>query len=155
MLLFVGTIASMRHLGIDYGTKKVGLALSDEAGTMGFPHSILKNDNMLVEAVRALIKKERVGVLVIGDSLNFTGEPNPVAEVARAFGKSLEEATGLPVFFEQELFTTQEARRGFDGLHPRHVSDSTRKTARKDAEAVDASAAALILTSYLTRQKGN
>ena len=151
MPLFVGTMVDMRHLGIDYGTKKVGLALSDEAGTMGFPHSILKNDDMLADAVRALIEKEQVGAIVMGDSLNFNGEQNPVAEAARAFGKSLGDTTGLPVFFEQELFTTQEARRGFDGLHPQHVSDSARKTAQKDTEAVDASAAALILTSYLSR----
>jgi putative Holliday junction resolvase len=151
MPLFVGTIAFMRHLGIDYGTKKVGLALSDEAGTMGFPRGIVANDDTLVATISELIEKEHVGAVVIGDSLNFNGEPNAVAEAARTFGKSIGEATGLPVFFEQELFTTQEARRGLDGLHPGHVSDSARKTAKKGAEPVDASAAALILTSYLSR----
>lgn len=131
----------MKHLGIDYGTKRVGIALSDEAGVMGFPHAILPNDPLLLSEVKALIEKEGVGAVVMGESLNFQGEENPVAKEAREFARTLEEETGLTVFYEPEMLTTQEARRDFEGARTRG--------------AVDSSAAALILTSFLDKRKNH
>lgn len=127
----------MRYLGIDYGTKKVGLALSDEAGMMGFPHTTLPVTSELVAAIAALIIKERVGGVVIGESRNYQGTENPVAALARSFASELTEVTGTPVFFEPEMLTTQEARRFPDGVRMKGSPD------------VDAAAAALILTSFL------
>lgn len=127
----------MRYLGIDYGSGKVGLALSDEAGTMGFPKGALDNGPRLMQAVRELAATEGVGAVVIGDSVDSSGNPNPVASAAREFGAKLSEESGLPVYYESEAFTTQEARRAPDGT--------------RGKGAVDASAAALILTSYLSR----
>lgn len=129
----------MRYMGIDYGTKKVGIAFSDEAGTMGFPHSIIPNDARLFATLRALLAKESVDGVVIGESRSLHGHANPVALPARAFGEKLKEESGLPIFFESETFTTQEARRDFEGVW------------QKKSGAVDSSAAALILTSYLSR----
>ena len=132
----------MRHLGIDYGTKKIGLALSDEAGTMGFPHAVIPAvdaDTYVLE----LIRKEGVEKVVIGESTNFAGEKNPVAKEAKAFGDYLEQHSGVSVVYEPEMLTTQEARRQHDS------SEKTRTP--KSHAPVDASAAALILTSYLSR----
>ena len=129
----------MRYLGIDFGTKKVGLALSDEGGSMGFPHGIVPNDGRLIDEVLALIERKEVGAVVIGESRDFSGKENAVAKDAKAFGLLLERRTDLPVYFEPETLTTQEARRDFEGVRiPGNA-------------AVDASAAALILTSYLSR----
>ena len=77
----------MRYLGVDYGISKVGLALSDEAGTMGFPHSVITNTPRLASEVCALIKKEGVGAIVIGESRTLAGGENPIARDARAFGE--------------------------------------------------------------------
>ena len=129
----------MRYLGIDYGTKKIGLALSDEAGKMGFPHDIIPNDGRLLDTVRELIEREKVSAVVMGESKDFKGEDNSVAEEARAFGASLIE-TGIPIHYEPEMLTTQEARRDFEGVHA-------------GGGTVDSSAAALILTSFLSRTK--
>jgi putative Holliday junction resolvase len=131
----------MRYLGIDYGSKKVGLAFSDEAGTMGFPFEIVPNDAHLSDALSLLVETERVGTVVIGESRDFSGNPNPIANPARALGDELAERTGVPVVYEPELLTTQQARRDFEGVHS-HKGD------------VDASAAALILTGYLERHHG-
>lgn len=129
----------MRYLGIDFGTKKVGLALSDEGGSMGFPHGIVPNDGRLIDEVLALIERKEVGAVVIGESRDFSGKENAVAKDAKAFGLLLEQRSHLPVHFEPETLTTQEARRDFEGVRiPGNA-------------AVDASAAALILTSYLSR----
>lgn len=129
----------MRYLGIDYGTKKIGLALSDEAGTMGFPHSILPNDSGALDELVALISEQHVEAVVMGESLDFSGAENPVAKEARAFAAQLAEAAGVRVAFEPEMLTTQEARRDYEGVHQAKSGN------------VDASAAALILTSYLSR----
>lgn len=127
-------------MGIDYGTKRVGIALSDEAGTMGFPARTLENDARLLDELVMLVKADDVRTIVIGESLNYQGKENPVASAARGFGDVLGKATGVPVVYEPEMLTTQEARRGFDGVRE---PGSGRKE-------VDASAAALILTSYLS-----
>lgn len=129
----------MRYLGIDFGTKKVGLALSDEAGSMGFPHAVIPNDGRLIDEVVDLIARKEVGAIVIGESRDLQGNDNPVAKKAKEFAALLERRAELPIYFEQELFTTQEALRDFEGVR------------RTGNPIVDASAAAIILTSYLSR----
>ncbi|KKW47019.1 MAG: hypothetical protein UY97_C0001G0076 [Parcubacteria group bacterium GW2011_GWB1_57_6] len=81
----------MRYLGIDYGSSKIGLALSDEAGSMGFPHSIVPNSPRIIEDLSALIAKENIGAVVIGESRTLSGGENPIAKGARALGDSLAE----------------------------------------------------------------
>ncbi len=133
----------MRHIGIDFGTKKVGIAVSDEGGQMGFPRSVVPNDDRLMEAIISIIRRDDVQVIVMGESLALDGTENPVAAKAKEFAAALTAETGLPVYFEPEAFTTQEAGRGIDGGR-----GGTR-------EGVDAQAAALILTSYLSRTYGD
>lgn len=132
----------MRHIAIDYGTKNVGIAFSDEEGTMGFPFGVLPNTEKLTDALLELITEKGVEHIVIGESTNLHGGDNPVASPARALGVELSGRTGLPVAYESELFTTQQARRNFDGSY------------NSSSGIVDAQAAALILTGYLER-KGN
>ncbi len=129
----------MRYLGIDFGTKRVGLALSDEGGRMGFPHAIVPNDGRLIDYVRELIIRKEVEAVVIGDSRDFAGKPNPVMAKAKEFAQLLERTANIEVFWEPETMTTQEARRDPEGVYS------------KEHDFVDASAAALILTSYLSR----
>ena len=128
----------MRYLGIDYGTKKVGLALSDESGRMGFPHASVPNDGRLIDYVRELIKHKSVETVVIGESKNFAGEENSVHQSAKSFADLLERTAEVTIAWEPETMTTQEARRDMTGVYTGSHA------------AVDASAAALILTSYLS-----
>lgn len=125
----------MRLLGIDYGTKKVGLALTNEAGTMAFPHAVIPNDAQLRTTLETLINEQQVGAIVIGHSLNRDGVPNPVHEGVEELMGDLTLATGLPIHLEPEQYTSQAA---------------TRLQGRNDM--IDASAAALILNSYLDKQ---
>lgn len=136
-------MSSMRYLGIDYGSKRIGLALSDDAGTMGFPHDILENARAVTDALCALIARERVGAVVIGDSRDFSGAENPIAAAARTLGDELQKRTGVPVAYEPEALTSAQARRAPEKM-PKVRTASPRAP-------VDASAAALILTSYLSR----
>ena len=127
----------MRYLGIDFGSKRVGLALSDETGRMGFPHAIIPNDGRLIDYVREIIERKEVKVVVIGDSVNSSGNDNPIAAKAKAFAADLERTASVEVAWEPEAYTTQAARRDPEGVHV------------NSRENVDAAAAALILTSYL------
>lgn len=133
----------MRYLGVDYGSKKVGLALSDEAGTMGFPHAIISNSPALADELCALIAEKDVGAIVIGESLDLSGKENPIAAEARALGDQLVLRTGVPVLYESEVFTSAQARRA--------PEKEQKSRAPKSKAPIDASAAALILTSYLSR----
>jgi len=133
----------MRYLGIDYGTKKIGLALSDEAGTMGFPHGITLNTPRIVDELCALIAKENIGAVVIGESRTLAGGENSIAKDARALGDILALRAGVPVVYESEVYTSAEARRA--------PGKQMKSRAAKRRVNVDDSAASLILTSYLSR----
>lgn len=142
----------MRYLGVDYGSSKIGLALSDEAGMMGFPHSIVSNTPRLMDELCALIAKENVGAVVIGESRTLAGGDNPIAEHARTLGQQLVDRAGVPVFYESEVFTSAEARRAPASAEGESASGGKERKSRaaKQRVNVDASAAALILTSYLS-----
>jgi putative Holliday junction resolvase len=126
---------AMRMLGIDYGTKKIGLALSDETGRFASPLLVLPAGREALLEVAAVCGREEVKKIVIGHSLNYAGEPNAVAPLSEEFARLLHEATGLPVEFELEVLTTKEAERDIG----------------RD-ELTDARAAALILKSYIDRK---
>ncbi|OGG80071.1 hypothetical protein A3J11_01185 [Candidatus Kaiserbacteria bacterium RIFCSPLOWO2_02_FULL_55_12] len=134
----------MRYLGIDYGSKRVGLALSDEAGTMGFPHAVVANTPRLSDELCARIAEKGVGMVVIGESRDLQGGENPIAEKARALGDELSARAGVPIAYESEIYTSAEARRA--------AGAQEKPRAPKARGSVDASAAALILTSYLSRR---
>lgn len=124
----------MRLLGIDYGSKRVGLALTNEDGTMAFPKGVIPNDQKLVATITELVKTERVEKIIIGHSLNREGGANPIHAAVEALITDLTLEVGLPIELEPEQYTTQEATR-IQGKN----------------EATDASAAALILNSYITK----
>ncbi|MCD5382286.1 MAG: Holliday junction resolvase RuvX [Candidatus Pacebacteria bacterium] len=126
----------MRLLGIDFGSKRVGIALSDEAGMMAFPHGVLLNDADLVRHITTLVESKSVTTIVIGESLGRDGEPNPIHAQVEEFVADMTLQVGIPIEFEPEQYTTQEAIR----VQGRNAH-------------VDASAAAIILNSYITRHK--
>jgi putative holliday junction resolvase len=126
----------MRLMGIDFGTKKVGIAFTDEGGSMAFPHAVVPNTPKLLDVIVGLINEKRVGEIVIGHSLNKDGKPNTVHAAAEAFMLDITLATGLPIHLEPEQYSTQAAIQ---------LQGRTNQT--------DASAAALILDSFITRKK--
>jgi len=126
----------MRKLGIDYGTKKLGLAVTDESGSMAFPHSVIPNTKDLVKILVSLINKEKIGAIVIGYSLDRNGKPNAVHTAVEELILDLTLETGLPIHLQGEQYTTQAAIR-----------------LQGKSKMTDAAAAALILDSYITSNK--
>lgn len=134
----------MKYLGIDYGTKRIGLAQSDESGTIAFPLSTIEAGKRAAEEVAAIAKDNRIETIVIGESRDFSGGPNAVMQEIEQFKQALAETSGLPVAYEPEFMTTAQAgRMGQD------------KRGEGGVEKNDASAAALILQGYLDRTKEN
>ncbi|MCA9354367.1 MAG: Holliday junction resolvase RuvX [Candidatus Kaiserbacteria bacterium] len=125
----------MKRMGIDFGSKKIGIALTDDGGTMAFPHEVVPNDANFLKYVEALVAERGVGEIVIGHSLNNDGEPNAIHEAVETFITDVTLHIGIPVHLEPEQYSSQAAAR----------------VQGKNA-MVDASAAALILDSFITKQ---
>ena len=103
--------AATRLLGVDYGTVRVGLAISDAERRLASPLAVYERRGREADAVyfRTLIEAKEVGALVVGLPVHLDGREGPKAIEARAFGVWLAEATGLPVTFWDERFSTVEA----------------------------------------------
>ena len=125
----------MRYLGIDYGSKKIGIAISDEEGGFAFPHSVTENNPKTFEKIKKIAEENGVKDIVVGESKNYKGQPNPIMSAANDFAKSLEGA-GFNVYLEPEFLSSHQAH---------HIQGKVEK--------LDASAAAIILQSYLDKNK--
>ncbi len=126
----------MRHLGIDYGKKHIGISLSDMNGEMAFPHDSINNSKTLVNDIEKICIEKEVKIIVVGESKNFQGEENEIMVAAREFVEDITLRVGLPIHFEPEFMTSVEAR---------HIQGGGEKT--------HSSAATLILQSYLDKKK--
>lgn len=140
----------MRYLGIDYGAKRVGLALSDDGGTMAFPYKIIANNLELVDAIHNICGKEEVTAIVLGESTDLSGKPNKIMGNIEEFKRNLETELELPISFEKEFMTSIFAR-GNDGKK----ENNARKDKKGESKKIDDSAAALILQRFLDRKNNN
>lgn len=127
----------MRLLGIDYGTKRVGIALSDDKGMMAFPKAVLPNNNYLFSEIRDMVRAQGIETIVVGESRDYKMEENPIMAKVKPFVEELKRDLGVVVVYEPELLSSHQAT---------HFQGKTDK--------IDASAAAIILQSYIDRQKG-
>ncbi len=126
----------MRYLGIDYGSKRVGVALSDEMGTMAFPKMVLQNNTHLIETLTKICLDEGVEEIVLGESRDYEQRENSIMEQVHQFKRELEEITQLTIHLEPEFMSSQQA-----------------EMIQGKNDMLDASAAAIILQSYLDKQK--
>lgn len=133
----------MKYIGIDYGTKRVGVALSDSDGTLARPMAVLKNDGSLLDEIDELIAKEGIEAIVVGAS-----EGNKVQTAIGELIAQLTLTTMLPVETMTEAFSSMEAHGGKG--KERNAARATR--APQKPSDLDARAAAVILQRYLDMQ---
>ena len=135
---------SGRLIGLDLGTKTIGLALSDVSLFVASPLETIKRTKFTADAERllALATQYEVAGLVIGLPLNMDGTEGPRCQSTRAFVRNLEKLTDLPVVFQDERMSTQAVTRT--------LLEADASRARR-AELVDKMAAAHILQSALDR----
>jgi putative Holliday junction resolvase len=134
--------APTRLLGVDYGAVRIGLAISDPERRLASPLAVYerRGRDQDAEYFRALASAEDVGALVVGLPIHLDGREGQKAIEARAFGVWLAEATGLPVTFWDERFSTVEAE---SALWQAGLTHKKRKARR------DRVAAQILLQAYL------
>ncbi len=122
-----------RLLGIDYGTVRIGLAITDADRIIASPLEIRERQGVEKDSgyFRALVEREQIGGLVVGLPLHTTGREGTKAEEARAYGAWLGGLTGLPVVYADERFSTAFAE---SALWAAGLTHKKRK-ARRDAVA--------------------
>jgi putative Holliday junction resolvase len=134
-----------RVLGVDYGERRVGLALSDPTAMIAQPLPTLKRrrgKRPPVAPLARLADQHEVERIVVGLPLTLDGDESDWTKEVRAFGEALGERTGLPVSFQDERMTSIEAERAVRSI-------GLPKGKREEKERIDAAAAVLILQAYL------
>ena len=137
----------MRRLGIDPGQRRVGLAVSDEAGELASPHRTLTRTDDEAALLDALCEEARalgVAEVVMGLPLRMSGEEGPEARRARKLGKQLATKLGMRVVMWDERLTTVAAERELRGVGKRGQAKKA---------ILDQAAATLLLQSYLDAQR--
>lgn len=137
----------MRSMGIDFGEKRIGVALSDPEGRWAAPLTTLrrKDDKSAVRELAGIAHREEVESLVVGEPVGLDGTRGEMAARARRFAERLAEATGLPLEMVNESLTSVEAaeRLRAAGVDP-----------RRNPERLDAVAAQILLQEALDRRAG-
>jgi len=130
-------------LGLDFGARRIGIAVSNPEATLAFPAGTLERAGLDrdLAALRALAEERGVARIVVGLPLHMDGRSGAGADAARAFAAALAGATALPVELLDERWTTTQAERDLRGA-PR-----ARRRRRKDI--VDSMAATILLRTYL------
>ncbi len=130
----------MRYLAIDYGTKRTGLAICDQAETIASPLMVIQGQKELIKKISEIIEAENVDAVVLGLPINMDGSEGPQAELVLKFGKKLQNRLKIPVLLQDERLSS------FGAEEKLISANYTRKKKKKRLDAV---AAAEILASFL------
>ena len=135
---------AMRYMGVDYGERRVGLALADDETMMAVPHRVFKMSDKPEDDLEhlSIIIKGDADIIVLGLPLSTDGTEGPMAKRVREFAAELQFLTDLPLHFQDERMST----RANEGLLMGMPTEERRKIA-------DALAAAGILQTWLDRKK--
>lgn len=137
----------MRRLGLDYGDRRIGVALSDELGWTAQALEVIGRTNREedLERIVRLVEEHRVGEVVVGLPKNMNGTIGPRGDIAMAFAERLRERLDIPVVLWDERLSTVSAERTL-------VSADVSRKKRK--QVIDKMAAAIILQNYLESKNG-
>ncbi len=136
-------MSDMRVMALDWGEKRVGVALSDPGTAIAGPLTMLPNDGRLFQHITALVIEHEVGEIVVGIPRRMDGSEGPSALAARELAQELH-SRGFHVHLWDERFTSRQAERLL-------IHDGVRRKRRR--KTVDQVAATLILQSFLDHSK--
>ncbi|MBD3344689.1 MAG: Holliday junction resolvase RuvX [Chitinivibrionales bacterium] len=135
----------MKLLGIDYGKKRIGCAVTDQTGTVirSLPTIVRTRKTSLLDEVCTLIENEKPHALVFGVPLGYNEQETAMSREIRAFAAEVQKRTEVPVHFIDESLTSQAAEK---------MLQSRKKKHRKDKKNIDRIAACLILDAFNKEQ---
>ncbi len=137
----------MRLIGIDPGTRRCGIAITDSAQSMAFPRDALVNDDSLLDELARLIDQESIGGIVVGRPVALSGRETSSTEVARAiFEAILVRFPTMAVAQWDERLTTFEAQRSLSGAGLK---------AKDHRSRIDSAAAVIMLQNYIDAQRAD
>lgn len=136
----------MRILGLDFGSKRIGVAISDSLGITAQGLDVIEKGEgeEAIEYIKGVVAREGISEIVVGLPLNMNGSHGPKAQEAEAFAASLREKLGLPVRLWDERLSTMEVERVM-------IAGGASRNKRKKKK--DKLAAQVILQSYLGARK--
>jgi 6-phosphogluconolactonase len=134
----------MRYLAIDYGQKRIGLAVSDAGESMAFPLLVVDADSDPLSKIAGIIQDERIGAILVGLPLNMDGTEGPQAKAVRLFGQKLSAKVSIEIAFFDERLSSSDADWKLSGLE---------LTRGKKKKLQDAIAAASFLQIFLDEKK--
>ncbi len=134
-----------RLLAIDYGTKRIGLALCDPLMTFAYPYKTISNDNKVWNELLKIIKEQNIAGIILGYPLKENGEPAAITKNVLKFKKILEEKFKVEVTLRDERYSSSVALE--------QIKESvTKKSRRMDKGLIDRNAASVILQDYLNEK---
>jgi putative Holliday junction resolvase len=136
----------MRILAVDHGEKRIGLALSDPTGTIASPLQVIQHTSRLMDAAQVanIAAENEAGLIIVGQSFDEEGNPNPAGRRAANFAETLRQQTNIPIELVDESFSTNDAQATVIKMG---------LSRKKRAGHQDALAAVMILRSYLESRK--
>ncbi len=144
-------------LAIDYGKKRLGLALSDEHGVTSRPYATWTRINRRrdLARLRELVRQQGIRRIVVGLPLHLDGTPSEMSEEAKSFAARVEKALGLPVEMMDERLSSWEAHETLAAVSSgtRARRNSSGSAEAKKHPPLDDIAAAIILRDYLDRAR--
>lgn len=137
-----------RLLGIDFGEKRIGVALSDEGCRLAFPHTIILNNKDLISDILDIVRDYEVKKIIIGESKDFSLKENKIMDSARDFADELKQKEDIEIVFHPEFMTSIQVEKTHYQLSERHKDRGVEKSRQLDAQA-----AAIMLQSYIDTNK--
>ena len=136
----------MRYLGVDFGERRIGLAISDDDERLAVPVDVVtrSSDAQAIDAVLAIAGREQAEAIVVGEPLRLDGSEGDAARRARGFAAKLGAATRLPIVLHDEALTSHEAA-------SRLREAGAKRRRRRDA--VHSVAAQILLQDWLDRRR--
>ncbi len=136
-----------RYLGIDYGSVRIGLSVSDPLKIIAQGFKTIPNNEKSIDEIISVIADQDIERIIMGNPLNLKGEMSTKAEEVREFAQKLHQRTGKEIIMLDERFTSVMAQRSI-------ISMGTKKSQRQNNKGkVDEVAAAILLQGYLDTQR--
>ncbi len=143
----------MKYLGLDYGSKKIGIAISDDRASLAFPRDIIPNDEKHIEFIQHLCDQEEIRDIVIGKSFDLDKKDNAIERHITAFIKLLNKEKKYVIHRIDERMSTSliasETRHSFQKKQTSKTFSKNAKSVRANSKDDDAKVAALILQNFL------
>lgn len=136
----------MRYLGLDLGSKTLGMALSDKTGTIASSYKIIRHNekyDQLEDNVCQVVKDENIEAIVLGFPKNMNNTIGPKGELSIRFKEKLESKLNIPIYLQDERLTTKQAENVL-------ITNNTSRKKRK--KVIDSLAATIILQSFLDKK---